>query len=76
MIRQDHIFIRHVQTGSDMFRHVQTCSDLFSDLKNIYGFSKYILDFLNIFWDFLNIVLLTDVVLTRLKYVYLVLTRE
>jgi hypothetical protein len=30
---------------------------LFLDLKNIYGFSKYILDFLNIFWDFLNIVL-------------------
>jgi hypothetical protein len=55
MIRQDQIFIRHVQT----------CSDLFLDLKNIYGFSKYILDFLNIFWDFLNIVLLTDAVLKR-----------
>jgi hypothetical protein len=39
------------QTCSDMFRHVQTCSDMFLDLKYIYGFSKYILDFLNIFWD-------------------------
>jgi hypothetical protein len=51
MIRQDQIFIRHVQTCSDIFR-------LVFGFKKIYAFSKYIL-------DFLNIVLLTDAVLKR-----------
>jgi hypothetical protein len=41
-----YIFIRHVQTCSDMFRHVQTCSDMF---RLVFGLKKY-MDFLNIYW--------------------------
>jgi hypothetical protein len=65
MIRQDQIFIRHVQTCSDMFRHVQTCSDMFRHVQTCFWILKIYMDFLNIFWDFLNIVLLTDAVLKR-----------